>query len=53
MSDVFIRLKEREEARVSALEHRRAEKQEGKRVEETVEYFTQQLQSKKSGRLAI
>lgn len=47
--DVFSRLKERQQARLLALEQKKAEKKENSRIEESADYFTQQLQSRKSG----
>ena len=50
MSDVFSRLEERQQARLAALEQRKKEEQEGKRVEETSEYFKQQFDQNKTGK---
>jgi type IV secretory pathway VirB6-like protein len=50
MADVFTRMQERQQARLSALEERKTQKQGGKRVEETPEYFAQQLEGKKEGK---
>ncbi len=50
MSDVFSRLKERQQARLTAIEQRKQEGQEDKRVEETSHYFTQQFDQRKSGK---
>ena len=53
MADVFSRLKERQEARVSALEQKKVEREETRRVEETADYFSQQVQSKKTGNFIL
>jgi hypothetical protein len=50
MADVFTRMQERQQARLSALEERKTQKQGGKRMEETPEYFAQQLEERKEGK---
>lgn len=50
MSDVIARLQERQQARLSALEERKTQKQEENRVEETSDFFTQQLEIGKNGK---
>lgn len=47
-ADVYTRLRERQEARVSALEQKRSQEQGGKREEETSEFFIQQLEARKN-----
>ena len=49
-TDVFTRLREREQARLSVLEQRKAEQQSTKRVEETSKYFIEQLEVKSNGK---
>lgn len=47
------RLKEREEARRATQEQRKAERKEGKRVEETSDHFNQELEAKKNSKNII
>lgn len=51
MSDVFSRLQERQQARLSALKEKKAQQQGERREEETPEYFTKQLEASKNGQL--
>lgn len=50
MSSITSRLKERDDARRSELEQRRAEREKEKRVDESSEYLTRQLEAKKESK---
>ena len=49
MADVFSRLKEREQARLAALEKQKLEKEGERRVEETSEHFLREFEQKRLG----
>ena len=51
MSDVCARLEERQRARLAALEQKKAQGREGKREEETFEYFSRELDARKTGKV--
>ena len=53
MSDVCARLEERQRARLAALEQKKAQEREGKREEETFEYFSRELEARKTGRFKL
>ncbi len=48
-SSVQARLQEREEARKAEVARRRGEREEGRREEETVAYFTDHFTARKAG----